>query len=334
LNQWHGNCSHAIFLCYRKSYSTKLMLKNFSGHLLLLSITSFFLIFKADKSFAQREVLYEQYLQNPMSINPGFTGVREAFNMTAMFRRKWFTIQNSPSSQTFAADGTFGNGKFGVGFQALNDQTSFFTTTAFSASFAYHLAITDQWKLGLGGQGGINVLPVFDVGSIYNSTNRALGSVGIGAWLHSDNFYLGVSKPELLSQGFGQQQIAFYYRRPLYVMIGGSYDLADEVKLIPNLLFVQEKDYRLRVDFGGRFWFNEKVGLGGTYHAGGGSSYGGSNINYLQLSAEVMVGRNVRLGYFYSTRQVEQLNLVRTGPKGIHELMLKFVPNPNGFQKY
>ncbi|MDQ6476800.1 PorP/SprF family type IX secretion system membrane protein [Dyadobacter sp. LHD-138] len=290
--------------------------------------------FSAGKTYAQREVLYEQYLQNPMAINPAFTGVRETFNMTAMFRRKWFTIPNSPTSQTFAADGTFGNGKFGVGFQALNDQTSYFTTTAFSASFAYHLAISDTWKLALGGQGGINLLPVFDVGSSLNSNNRALGSVGIGAWLRSENLYLGVSKPELLSQSFGQQQIATYYRRPLYVMVGGSYDLADDVKLLPNLLLVQEKDYKLRVDVGGRVWFNEKVGVGATYRTGGGYSYGGSNINYLQLSAEVMVGRNVRLGYFYSTKQIEQFNATSSEPKGIHELMLKFVPNPNGFQKY
>lgn len=310
------------------------MMTSFQSRIFSLIAVITLLGVSAGKTFAQREVLYEQYLQNPMAINPAFTGVREVFNVTAIFRRKWFTIQNSPTSQSFAADGTFGNGKFGVGFQALNDQTSYFTTTAFSASFAYHLQISDTWKLGLGGQGGINLLPVFDVGSSLNSNNRALGSVGIGAWLRSENFYVGVSKPELLSQSFGMQQISAYYRRPLYVMVGGSYDLADDVKLLPNLLFVQEKDYKLRFDVGGRVWFNEKVGVGATYHAGGGYSYGGSNINYLQLSAEVMVGRNVRLGYFYSTKQIEQFNAVGTGPKGIHELMLKFVPNPNGFQKY
>lgn len=310
------------------------MMTSFQSRILSLIAVTTLLGVSAGKTFAQREVLYEQYLQNPMAINPAFTGVREVFNMTAIFRRKWFTIQNSPTSQTFAADGTFGNGKFGVGFQALNDQTSYFTTTGFSASFAYHLPISDTWKLGLGGQGGINLLPVFDVGSSLNSNNRALGSVGIGAWLRSENFYVGLSKPELLSQSFGMQQISFYYRRPLYLMVGGSYDLADDVKLLPNVLFVQEKDYKLRFDVGGRVWFNEKVGVGATYHAGGGYSYGGSNINYLQLSAEAMVGRNVRLGYFYSTKQIEQFNAVGTGPKGIHELMLKFVPNPNGFQKY
>lgn len=301
----------------------------FSG-LLIVS----FLFLSDQKVFAQREVLYEQYLQNPMAINPAFTGVRETFNMTAMFRRKWFTIPNSPSSQTFAGDGTISNGKFGIGFQAMNDQTSYFTTTAFSASFAYHLGINDNWKLALGGQGGINVLPVFDTQSSLSSTNRALGSFGLGAWLHSDDFFLGVSKPEILSQKFGQQQIASFYRRPLYIMLGGSYALAEDVKLLPNLLVVQEKDYKLRVDFGGRVWFSEKVGIGATYHAGGAYSYGGDNINYLQLSAEAQVGKNIRLGYFYSTRQIEQLNIVSNAPKGIHELMLKFVPNPNGFQKY
>jgi len=50
---------------------------------------------------AQREVLYEQYIQNPMAINPAFTGIREDFNMTVLLRRRWFTIPNSPITQTF-----------------------------------------------------------------------------------------------------------------------------------------------------------------------------------------------------------------------------------------
>ena len=294
--------------------------------------TLLFLSINIHKSFGQREVLSEQYVQNPMAINPAFTGVRETFNMTAIFRRKWFAIPNSPSSQTFAADGSFGGGKFGAGFQALNDQTSYFTTTALSGSFAYHLGISDNWKLGLGAQGGINVLPISS--GLSTANNRALASFGLGAWLRSDQFYLGISKPELLSHGFGSQAISYFYRRPLYIMTGGSYDLAEDVMLLPHVLIVQEKDHDLRVDLGARFWFNEKVGLGASYRMGGGDKIGTSGINFLQLSAEVQIGKNVRLGYFYSTKQIEQIYTVNSGPKGIHELMLKFVPNPSGFQKY
>ncbi|WP_353720919.1 PorP/SprF family type IX secretion system membrane protein [Dyadobacter sp. 676] len=211
---------------------------------------------------AQREVLYEQYVQNPMAINPGFTGVREDFNMTAIFRRKWFNIPNSPTSQSFAADGTVANGKFGIGFQALNDQTSYFTTTGFIGSFAFHLGLSDTWKLGLGAQGGINVLPVSD--GTFVSNNRALGSFGLGAWLRSEQWYVGVSKPELLSQKFGDQLVGTLYRRPLYITAGGSHDLSDGVMMLPHILFIQEKDHKLRFDFGSRFWFREKVGLGGV----------------------------------------------------------------------
>lgn len=282
--------------------------------------------------FAQKGVLYEQYVQNPMAINPAFTGVRKDFNMTAIFRRKWFRVQGAPSSQSFAGDGTFADGKFGVGFQALNDQTSAFSTTGVYASFAYHLGLGDAWKLDLGAQGGINVLPVYDL-SLVSTNNRALGSFGVGAWLRSDQLYFGISKPELLSPRLGDQRISYYYRRPLYFIAGGSYDLDEDVMLLPHVLIVQEKDYNLRVDLGARIWFSEKIGIGASYRMGGGNDFNSSNINYLQLSGEVQVGRNVRLGYFYGTRQVEILTPT-TGPKGVHELMLKFTPNPSGFQKF
>ncbi len=290
------------------------------------------LFFIVNGVVAQKGVLYEQYVQNPMAINPAFTGVREAFNMTAMFRRKWFRIQGVPSSQTFAADGTFGNNKYGVGFQALNDQTSGFSTTGVYGSFAYHLGLNDEWKLSLGVQGGINVLPVFDL-SLVSSNSRAFGSLGAGAWLRSEQLYFGISKPEVLSPSFGDQRISIYYRRPLYLMAGGSYDLDEDAVLLPHVLFVQEKGYNIRVDLGARIWFSEKIGIGASYRIGGGNDFSSSNINYLQLSGEVQVGKNVKLGYFYGTKQIEVITPYN-GPKGIHELMLKFTPNPSGFQKY
>ncbi len=292
----------------------------------------FFLALAGSACLAQKGILYEQYVQNPMAINPAFTGVRESFNMTAMFRRKWFRIQGAPSSQTFAADGTFGNGKYGIGFQALNDQTSAFSTTGAYASFAYHLGLSDTWKLGLGIQGGVNVVPVFDQ-SLVNSNNTALGSFGVGAWLRSDNLYIGVSKPEVLSPTFGDQRIGYYYQRPLYVTVGGSYDLGEDILLLPHALVVQQKDYDLRVDLGARVWFSEKIGIGASYRMGGANKFSTSKVNYLQLSAEVQVGKNVKLGYFYGTRQVEIITPYN-GPQGIHELMLKFTPNPEGFQKF
>ncbi len=296
----------------------------------LLSFGLLFVI--AQISYAQREVMFDQYVQNPMAINPAFTGVRGDFNMTAIFRRKWFTIPNSPSSQTFAADGILANGKVGIGFQALNDQTSYFTTTGVYGSVAYHMDVSEFWKLSIGAQGGINVLPIYDANSY--GTNRALASVGVGAWLRSDNLYFGISKPEILNQDFGDQRVSGFYRRPLYINIGGSYELGDELLLVPTVLLGQEKGQKLRTDIGGKVWFNEKVGIGVTYRMGGGIKNSSISSNHFQFAGEVQVGRNIRLGYLYNTKQVETLNFNQLGPKGIHELMLKFTPSPSVFQKY
>lgn len=284
--------------------------------------------------FAQKGVLYEQHIQSPMVINPAFTGVREDFNMTGTFRRKWLRQQNQPSSQTMVMDGAFGRDKqFGAGFQALNDQTSWFSTTGIYGSFAYHYALNRDWTLGLGLQGGINFLPVFD-NSLISSSNRAFGSFGIGALLRSENFYVGVSKPEVLSPNFGSQRINIYYRKPLYLMLGGSYDLGPELLLLPQLVLTQENDYKLRYDVGARVWINEKVGIGASYRGGGASQSGiEAAVNYFQFTGEVSIGKNVRIGYFYNTKQVEII-LPYGGPQGVHEIMLKFTPNPSSFHKY
>ncbi|WP_247231673.1 type IX secretion system membrane protein PorP/SprF [Telluribacter sp. SYSU D00476] len=276
-------------------------------------------------SFGQREVLYEQYQQNPMAINPAFTGVREDFNMTVLLRRRWFFLPNSPITQTFATDGMLANGRIGLGLQALNDRMSVYGTTGAYGSAAYHLAATGTLKVSLGVQGGVNVLPVYDVASGI-SVNRALGSLGVGLWLRSDRFYAGISKPELLDQGYGSRQFASVYRRPLYLLAGGQYDMSDDVTLLPQVLVVQESGSRLRVDVGARAWFYERVGLGASFRT--------AVQNYLQLSAEVQVSNNVRVGYMFNSRAIERGSLTsNTAPAGMHELMLKFVPNPSGFHR-
>lgn len=274
-------------------------------------------------SYAQKEVLYEQYIQNPMAINPAFTGVRQDFNMSVLLRRRWFLIPNAPITQTFAMDGALANGKVGLGLQALNDRMSPYYTTGVYGSAAYHWDASVTWKVSLGVQGGINVLPVYDFAS-GTSLNRALGSFGVGVWVHSDDFYLGVSKPELLSQGYGNRQNTFEYSKPLYITAGATFQPNDQVKIMPSMLFVQESGYKLRIDVGGRVWYGEKVGIGAHYRM--------ARVNYVQLSGEAQVGKNVRLGYIYNSRAIESSIVgINNNPISIYEIMLKFTPNPSGF---
>lgn len=291
----------------------------------VLWVLSFILgsIVTSFRSYAQKEVLYEQYIQNPMAINPAFTGVRQDFNMSVLLRRRWFLIPNAPITQTFAMDGAIANGKVGLGLQALNDRMSPYYTTGVYGSAAYHWDASVAWKVSFGAQGGINVLPVYDFAS-GTSLNRALGSFGVGLWVHSDEIYFGISKPELLSQGYGNRQNTLVYSKPLYITAGATFQPTDQVKVTPSVLVVQESGYKLRIDVGGKLWYDEKVGIGAYYRM--------ARVNYVQLSGEAQVGKNVRLGYIYNSRAIESSIVgINNNPISIHEIMLKFIPNPTGF---
>lgn len=288
------------------------------------TILGFVLLFTI-KSYAQREVLYEQYIQNPMAINPAFTGMREDFNMTVLLRRRWFTIPNSPITQTFAMDGTVANGKIGLGLQALNDRLSPYYTTGVYGSGAYHWDASVSWRISLGVQGGINVLPLYDFASGI-STNGVLGSFGAGVWVrYAEQFYAGISKPELLSQNFGSgRQSIFTYRQPLFVTAGATFDAGEQWQVTPSALIVQEKGLPLRVDVGARAWYDEKIGFGAFYRM--------AAVNYVQLSGEAQLGNNVRLGYIFNSRAIESTIVgINNNPLTIHELMLKFIPSPTKF---
>lgn len=152
-----------------------------------------FCMFHSD-CFAQKEILYEQYIQNPMAINPAFTGARDDFNMSVLLRRRWFLIPNAPITQSFSMDGTVANGKIGLGLQALNDRMSPYYTTGVYGSGAYHWQASVAWKISFGLQGGINVLPVYDFAT-NTSQNRALASLGQGYGYSRIRYMWGYPNP-------------------------------------------------------------------------------------------------------------------------------------------
>ena len=283
------------------------------------------IIFMTQKSLAQKEMLYEQYLQNPLAINPAFAGVREDFTMTVLLRRRWIALQNSPTSQSFAADGRVAKGKIGLGIQALNYRMSPFVTSGVYGALAFHHTMPGGLRLSIGGQGGVSVLPFFDFTSGV-STNRAMASVGAGIWIENDKWSLGISQPELLAKGFGNRFSQFRYRRPLFIQLGYTAELDSDILLLPHVLIGIEQAQKLRFDIGSRVWYKEKIGAGATFRS--------AAINYIQLSLEAQVSQAIRFGYNYNSKSVEipSTNLQNV-PLGVHEIVFKYVPSSTRFHK-
>src|SRR5450759_2666372 len=54
-----------------------------------------------------------QYVLNPLTINPAFAGNRGALNVAAFYRRQWVGISGSPETMTLSADAPFLDSKLG-----------------------------------------------------------------------------------------------------------------------------------------------------------------------------------------------------------------------------
>ncbi|MBC8156206.1 MAG: PorP/SprF family type IX secretion system membrane protein [Bacteroidetes bacterium] len=283
-------------------------------------------------AFGQKEMMYSQYMLNPLAINPAYAGSRESLNFALMFRRKWFGAQNSslatggggggPISQTFSGDGAIANGKIGLGIQAQNDQLSTFGTTGVYGSVAYRIDLPALAKLSIGVQGGVNVLPVFDQFSGGFSVRQAVGSAGVGVYYQSPTFFGGISLPELVNKGVVLSgQALFNATLPLFIQAGTKLNLADELVLIPSVLITRAANRPLGVDLNARLWLKEKLGLGVSLRA---NSLGVESKDYVQALAEYQLSSAIRVGYAFSSQTIENPLFPQ---RSAHELTFKYALN-------
>ncbi|GAB3222875.1 PorP/SprF family type IX secretion system membrane protein [Spirosoma arcticum] len=281
-------------------------------------------LFAVQPAQAQKEVLYSQYLVNPLSINPATAGSRESFHLTAFFRRKWIGLRNAPVTQSVSADGSVGQGRVGLGFQALNDRMGLFAATGVYGSVAYRFNLPALAKLAIGVQGGVNVLPLYDVATA-SSLNRAIASFGVGIYYQSENFFGGISAPEMTGQTLDLTG-RFVYRsvRPVMVQAGTMLDIDDNVVLIPSILVSKISGRPLGVDLNARLWINEQVGLGASYRR---NSPGLVQTNYLQALAEYQLTKSIRVGYIFNSKTPENPNAGLYFQQSVHEVMFRFSPN-------
>lgn len=296
----------------------------FSQRQIFLAVGLSLISFVSRPAQAQKDVLYSQYLVNPLSINPATAGSRESFHLTAFFRRKWVSLRNAPVTQSVSADGAVAKGRVGLGFQALNDRMGVFAATGIYGSVAYRFNLPALAKLSIGVQGGVSVLPLYDF-TTATTLNRAIGSFGLGIYYQSDRFFGGISAPELTGQT-PDLTGRFVYRsvRPVMLQIGTTLDVDDNVVLMPSVLVSQIAGRSPGIDLNARLWFNEEIGLGISYRR---NSPGVVSTNYVQALGEYQLTKAIRVGYIFNSKTPENPDAGLYFQQSVHEVLFRFSPN-------
>lgn len=274
--------------------------------------------------FAQQDPMYTQYLNNMVSVNPAYAGSRGTFNVLALNRIQWVGIEGAPQTMTLSINSPFNKYKVGLGFNLIYDVIGPLKQTGLYADYAYHLKINRNTKLAFGLKGGFNLFDANLTGllgadhdnhvALYGDRKMFLPNFGVGTYLYSDHYYLGLSVPKLLTNSLTEDENTLQYvneeERHYFLMGGLLMDVSDYIRFKPSFMTRVVSGSPASIELTGTFIFFDTFWLGGMYRFG--DSVGG----FVQFQ----ISPQIKLGYAYDLTQSK----LRNYNNGTHEVLVSY----------
>ena len=273
-----------------------------------------------DFASAQQDPQYTQYMYNMNVVNPAYAGNKETLSLTALYRKQWSGFEGAPETITFSGHSPI-NDKMGLGLSVIKDENGPISETNAYIDYSYTLQVSDALKLALGIKAGatfhdvgLTDLELQDPNDPFFSENinNTYPNVGAGAFLYADNFYLGLSVPNLLNSvhldtndlKFGSETNHFF------ATAGYVFQVSDNLKLKPSVMVKSAFDAPLSYDGNLNALLYEKFEIGASYR--------------LDDSFSGLVGfqatEYLRIGYAYDRVTSD----IKTVADASHEVILTF----------
>ena len=287
-------------------------------------------------SFAQQEPNFTQYLYNMNILNPAYAGTKDAISLGFQGRSQWVGLNGAPQTQTLSIHAPVTD-FVGIGFSAIHKTIGPVKQTDVNGDFSYKLEIDRFTNLALGMKVGASFLSVdglefIEAGDpLSDSMQLTLLNVGIGAYYYSDQFYFGLSSPNLLESKYIKGISGVYStskdKMHLYLAGGYVFDLNYKrgIKIKPAFLVRAVQGAPLSFDVSTHLWYNEQFGVGIGYR------YEDS----MNLALSFRTENNLTIGYSYDYT----LSNLSDFNSGSHEIYLQYdfdmrsrlIPEPRFF---
>ena len=270
------------------------------------------------QTYGQQEAQYSQYMYNMNIINPAYvTNEPGIIYLGSLYRTQWTGIDGAPKTGNLFANVPL-NDRMEMSLNYVNDRIGdVLQENAFSIDYAYILQLSKNTKLSFGLKAGFSNLD-FDFSrtnvnqdpSFQNSNNMLL-DIGAGAFLFTDNFYVGLSSPNFLPSDLDVNNADLYENKTqLYATAGYVYDASRNIKLKPSTVIKQSFGAPLTFDVSLNTLFYGKFEIGVSYRY----------QDALAFLAAVDIAYNFRIGYAYdyNTSKLNDFN------SGTHEIILLY----------
>jgi len=272
---------------------------------------------------AQQDLMYSQYMNNMLNVNPAYAGNRTVNNVTALFRKQWVNVEGAPTTASLSWDCRQEDSRVGYGLQVYNDKIGVETSTGFQAFYSYHIPFERSSLIfGLSGgamnfrgayltstdptQGG-GIDPTFS-----QDINVLVPTAGVGALYSTTNWYVGLSAPSLLKTKVrnNDAQVVTIDNNRFFLTGGYIFDVSPILKLKPSAMLRSTSGTPLQYDINLNSWINNNVGLGVSYRSN----------DAIAGMVEFQIAPGITLGYAYDYL----ISNMKAYSSGSHELMLRF----------
>ena len=272
--------------------------------------------------YGQREPQYTQYMYNIGSFNPAYVGTVENLDLTGLYRSQWIDIPGAPRNFRFGLNIPFANERHGLGFNVVNDEIGPTTSTFADVAYSYQIRLSEETRLSFGVDAGGSFLNVdFSKGSFENPGEPILDrnnikefypTVGAGLFLYQEDWYLGASVPNFLTDKLYDEAVATVVEDKMqFNFIGGYvFYFSDSLKFKPAFLVNYIQGAPATVNISTNFLIKDVFTLGAAYRVDNSVS----GLVGFQVSNSAFIGYS----YDYNTNGLGEYN------NGSHEVIVKF----------
>ena len=271
---------------------------------------------------AQKEPQYTQYMYNIGSFNPAYAGTVESPEISGLYRAQWVDIPGAPTTMRFGANVPLANEKMGLGLNVVLDELGPSKQTFATLSYSYQINVSDITKLSFGLAAGGSFLNLdYSEGTFVDPSDPTIfdenlsnfyPTIGAGAFLYEEDWYVGLSVPNFLTNGLYNDEVATIVEDNMqFNFIGGYvFQLSDRTKFKPAFLINYLQGSPVNVNLSANFQFIDALTIGGSYRFD----------NAVSGLAGIQVSNTLFLGYSYDYNT----NGLGEFSGGSHEAILKF----------
>jgi type IX secretion system PorP/SprF family membrane protein len=245
------------------------------------------------------EPVYSQYWINGLAINPAYTGSRECFSNTLLYRNQWMGFEGAPVTQTLSSHAPFKDEKNAVGIFLFHEQIGVTDYIDIYGNYAFRFKLGGG-KLSLGLRAGVTLFQgdYADISAdpeglitdlVLNNESAVLPNVGVGAYYYNDKYFVGLSVPKLLSHELksSKKEMSVSPNNYDFLLTAGYlFKITETVKFKPSFLFRYRLDNTAQVDISGNFILYDLIWFGGSYRINDGL---GMLLEY-QFSNQIRAG--------------------------------------------